>query len=485
MKDEVMPISGRATNGYGGLGATLVDNLDTLWIMGMHDEFNEAVNAVMQINLDPHHLPQKRLSVFETTIRYLGGLLAAYDVTGCKDQRLLNKAIEFGDLLYAAWDTPNHTPMPDFSPEAAAKGEDQKYSGQSLVLIGSEALEFTRLSQLTGDMRYYDAIQKMTDILQEQQGRTKLGGMWPNKSTRKDNDELDFTTETSFTLGAMGDSTYEYLLKMAILLGGTKEADQYANMWRWAMDTAVKRVIFRPMVPDNVDILLPGRVKIMDNGAIAMIAESEHLSCFLGGMFAMGSKVLPAKYFGQETHMMIGRKLTNGCVWAYRTTPSGIMPENLVTLACTSVHKCTWNETLWLDKKPKDIPNSAKGYVGAPSKGYLLRPEAIESVFYMYRITGDNHWQDVAWEMFQSIEKATRAEYGNAALEDVFQKIPSKKDNMESFWLAETLKYFYLIFSEPELVSLDEFVLNTEAHPFRRPKSMVQLKAGSQTGSGS
>lgn len=77
----------------------------------------------------------------------------------------------------------------------------------------------------------------------------------------------------------------------------------------------------------------------------------------------------------------------------------------------------------------------------------------------MYRITGDKGLQDAAWRMFQSIEKITRSEYAYAAIDDVRYTDTPQLDYMESFWLAETLKYFYLIFSEPSLISLDEYVL--------------------------
>jgi Glycosyl hydrolase family 47 len=87
------------------------------------------------------------------------------------------------------------------------------------------------------------------------------------------------------------------------------------------------------------------------------------------------------------------------------------------------------------------------------------RPEAIESVFILYRITGDTAYQDIAWEMFESINNATRTDLANSAIDDVTQTSPVKGDRMESFWLAETLKYFYLIFSEPDLISLDDYVL--------------------------
>ena len=86
----------------------------------------------------------------------------------------------------------------------------------------------------------------------------------------------------------------------------------------------------------------------------------------------------------------------------------------------------------------------------------------------MYRITGDSSWQDKAWGMFQSIERATRSEYGYSAVEDVAAEELVRTNSMESFWTAETLKYGYLIFCDVGVVSLDEWVFNTEAHPLRR-----------------
>ena len=77
----------------------------------------------------------------------------------------------------------------------------------------------------------------------------------------------------------------------------------------------------------------------------------------------------------------------------------------------------------------------------------------------MYRATGEVYWREKGWQMFQSIEKHTNASYGGSALSDVMSEKPLLMDEMESFWLAETLKYFYLLFSEPSLVSLDDYVL--------------------------
>lgn len=77
----------------------------------------------------------------------------------------------------------------------------------------------------------------------------------------------------------------------------------------------------------------------------------------------------------------------------------------------------------------------------------------------MYRITGDNYWREKGWTMFQAIQKHTNATYGASAIADVTQKVATAEDEMESFWLAETLKYFFLLFSDPGVISLDQYVL--------------------------
>jgi mannosyl-oligosaccharide alpha-1,2-mannosidase len=108
LKDELSPVSGGFRNPFAGWGATLVDSLDTLWIMGLKDEFEEAVKAVDQIDFTTTTRPD--IPLFETTIRYLGGLLAAYDLSEKKHKNLLDKAIELAEILISAFDTPNRMP---------------------------------------------------------------------------------------------------------------------------------------------------------------------------------------------------------------------------------------------------------------------------------------------------------------------------------------------------------------------------------------
>ena len=109
LRDEVAPLSGKYKDTFGGWAATLVDALDTLWIMGFKGDFQIAVAAIEQIDFSTTE--EKDINVFETTIRYMGGLLAAYDISGAQYPSLLKKAVEVGELVMDSFDTPNRMPI--------------------------------------------------------------------------------------------------------------------------------------------------------------------------------------------------------------------------------------------------------------------------------------------------------------------------------------------------------------------------------------
>ncbi|MCJ1445985.1 MAG: phosphatidylinositol-3,5-bisphosphate 5-phosphatase [Stictis urceolatum] len=475
LSDELEPVTGGQLNVFGGWAATLVDSLDTLWIMDLKDEFDEAVNATNSIDFSQAAV--ETLNVFETTIRYMGGFLAAYDLSGRRE--LLEKAVELGEMIYVAFDTPNRLPVMRWRWQHKLEGEPQHASAATLSAeIGSLSLELTRLTQLTGDPKYFDAIQRITDVFDEQQDSTALPGLWP---IGVDAEEPNFAIEKQFSLGAMADSLYEYLPKEYMLLGGN--ADQYRRMYEKAIEVAKRKLFFRPMIPTEQDVLMSGiwePDRSPDHGGASMVLrpEGQHLVCFVGGMVGIAAKI-----FSREEDLSIARKLTDGCIWAYEGSPNGIMPEVFSVLPCEDPSECKWNEKKWKDKiderSGRRDPDSdyvtkhrlPPGITQIRDRRYVLRPEAIESVMIMYRITGDLVLQDKGWEMFKAIEKATRTEFAHATLNDVTDKTNEKQDKMESFWTAETLKYFYLLFSEPSVISLDEWVFNTEAHGFRRPIS--------------
>jgi mannosyl-oligosaccharide alpha-1,2-mannosidase len=155
----------------------------------------------------------------------------------------------------------------------------------------------------------------------------------------------------------------------------------------------------------------------------------EHLSCFAGGMLAWGGHVLELEH--SQNQYELGVKFTETCYQVYAKSESGLGSEDI-------------------DK------DSLKG-----EGQYHLRPEVIESIFYMWRITHDPKYREWGWNIVQSIEKYCRDDAGYHGLKSGFGVV----DRMETFLFGETLKYLYLLFADDDLLPLDQYVFNTEAHP--------------------
>jgi mannosyl-oligosaccharide alpha-1,2-mannosidase len=479
--DELRPTSGDGTDTFGGWGATLVDSLDTLWIMGFKDYFHEAVQAVAAIDFGKSD--SSSISVFETTIRYLGGLISAYDLS--QEPVLLEKAIQVGEMLYRAFDTPNNTPRNQLPIEDAKNVDRDGFQAE---------------------------VAKLSIMMDTAQNTTQVPGLFP---TYVDAAGEYFSGSGFMSIGALADSTYEYWPKMHALLGGLEPV--YEKLYKDAAIMIDKHMLFRAAIPDETlgeELLFCGDIQMgTDKGSddLGLYPDLQHLTCFIGGMFGLAGRL-----FQDESHVELGEKLTKGCIYAYEAMPTGIMPEVFAMTPCASRTECPWNETAWQNLETEkcgtnmqlDTPefgtaqpvkecDMIPGFPSIRDKRYLLRPEAIESVFIMYRITGDRKYLDDAWNMFTGIATATRTTYANGQLRDVtfvppdvpqgenapgvrskmFTREDNVEDKMESFWTAETLKYFYLVFSRPDMISLDEFVFNTEAHPFRRPRA-GKMKGG-------
>jgi mannosyl-oligosaccharide alpha-1,2-mannosidase len=285
----------------------------------------------------------------------------------------------------------------------------------------------------------------------------------------------------------MSDSLYEYFPKQYLILGGLLQ--QPKTLYENFIKVAKELMFFRVYNPSNLNILVSGDIRATGTSDTTLEYKlnprGQHLTCFTGGMVGLASKI-----FSRPDDLAVAEELTQGCIWAYDSNPNGIAPEIYTVMPCPKNSDCNWDETIWHDilkkthspsisKTLPDIENiisQQKLYPGFPNfddRRYILRPEAIESVFIMYRITGKQMYQEAAWRMFQAIEKVSRTEIAAAAIADITvskeQVGAQRMDSMESFWLAETLKYFYLIFEDFGVVSLDDWVLNTEAHPLRRP----------------
>jgi mannosyl-oligosaccharide alpha-1,2-mannosidase len=248
-----------------------------------------------------------------------------------------------------------------------------------------------------------------------------------------------------------------------MLLGG--QSKSYRTMYEKFVDVAKKHLFFRPMTIGEKDILISGTVNKYPNHGPRLSPDLQHLTCFTGGMLAIAGKI-----FNRPDDFADGRKLADGCVWAYSSTITGIMPETFTAVPCENRSSCPWNETAWYEaidsnadqatiRDRINIEQLSPGFARIQDKRYLLRPEAIESVFILWRITNDQYWPDSGWNMFKAIQAHCKTDLAHSAIDDVTMPSPKRVDEMESFWLAETLKYFYLLYSEPSVVSLDEYVL--------------------------
>jgi mannosyl-oligosaccharide alpha-1,2-mannosidase len=138
-------------------------------------------------------------------------------------------------------------------------------------------------------------------------------------------------------------------------------------MWEKAVLPIKQHMLYKPMTIDNQDILFAGMLIADIPSGVTLDPETQHLQCFLGGLFA-----LSAKAFKRPEDLEIAAKLTDGCVWAYRSTPSGIMPETFYAFYCDDHTNCPWNESRW-QKEVSPLTELPYGFSSIRDGRYLLR----------------------------------------------------------------------------------------------------------------
>ncbi|XP_059404275.1 endoplasmic reticulum mannosyl-oligosaccharide 1,2-alpha-mannosidase-like [Carassius carassius] len=420
--DELKPIS-KSYGEWFGLGLTLIDALDTMWILGLKEEFAEARQWVAkELSFDKN----VDVNLFESTIRILGGLLSTYHLTG--DSLFLEKAKDIGSRLMPAFNTASKIPYSDVNIGKGTAHSPQWTSDSTVAEVTSIQLEFRELSRLTGDPKYKLAVMEVMKQVHKLDGKQDgLVPMFINTNSGL------FTHQGTYTLGARADSYYEYLLKQWIQGGKTEKEllDDYLQ----AVE-GVKKKLLKKSTPSGLTF-----VGELSHGHFS--PKMDHLVCFLPGTLALG-----AHYGLPADHMELAKQLIETCYQMYAQMETGLSPE----IAHFNTHD---GSTQDVDVKIADRHN-------------LLRPETVESLFYLYRFTKDKKYQQWGWEILQNFNKYTRVPTGGyTSINNVHDPAsPKPRDKMESFFLGETLKYFYLLFSDdPNLISLDKYVFNTEAHP--------------------
>jgi mannosidase alpha-like ER degradation enhancer 2 len=271
--------------------------------------------------------------------------------------------------------------------------------------VGTLLLEFGTLSKLTGKTAYYEKAKRALVALYNRRSSLGLVGSSINVRTGK------WTDPVSHISGGI-DSYYEYLLK-AWLLFDDKDCE---GMWKTSI-AAVNKYL----ADQTSSGFWYGQAN-MDTGARVGTTFGA-LDAFFPGTLALSGDLQRAKKLEDSAFKM----------W----TTFGIEPEEM-------------------DYRTMKIV----------SPGYELRPEIIESAYYLHYFTHDPRYREMGKTFFDSLVKYCRTDVAYAALSDVKKK--TKKDEMESFFFAETLKYLYLLYAPQDTVDLKNVVFNTEAHPIRR-----------------
>jgi Glycosyl hydrolase family 47 len=426
--DEVLPQTKGHNDNWGGIGTTLVDSLDTLWLMDLKDEFWRARDWVRDTLT--HH---GSVSVFETTIRSLGGLLSAYDWSG--DEAFLEKAKDLGARLFKAFDNPSGIPWGQID-LISGTGNNVGWTGGNAILseLGTLQLEFRYLAKATGTPEYATKSEAVFDILNQMKGVHNGLYSYFIKPGR-DGNQASFANNR-LTFGAMSDSLYEYMLK--VWIQGGKTEPLYRDMYDKAM-TGMHEELLQKSTPSGLWFIADKNNDVLDH-------KMDHLVCFMGGLLALGAYTDPLGLESDRAQrdLTTAKALTYTCYQMYARMKTGISAEFVQ----------------FVDDQDFNIGR------GAPH--YLLRPEAVESFFILNQLTGDPVYREWGWEVFMAIERYCKTSIAYGSLRDVSQVDGAPENKMESFFLAETLKYLYLLQDpDTEVDILTKHVFNTEAHPMR------------------
>jgi mannosyl-oligosaccharide alpha-1,2-mannosidase len=300
-------------------------------------------------------------------------------------------------------------------------------------------------------------------------------------------DTFDFSGTLS--VGSLADSFYEYLFKLYLL--SDRQDLMALQLYNDAMEGLEKHLLVQveeqskhfAFIGEKSGGALEGYPSNTESKPQQVM---EHLTCFVPGLLAISAKVgleeskaevetipeqLQRLQRGATHHEDLSHALLRSCVMTYFQASTGLGPEAFrfpeqVIPVLDATSRLSEEDTELLH-------NSSLGLHSVDKSKYILRPETIESLYVLYRSTGDQIYRDWAWEIFQSIETfcKTPSAYTGLLNVNVQNPVESREDNwndsMQSFYLAETLKYLYLLFHPTDLLPFEEFVFNTEAHPLR------------------
>ncbi|AFN74821.1 Mannosyl-oligosaccharide 1,2-alpha-mannosidase [Melioribacter roseus P3M-2] len=392
--DALKPLTKTYHDWYGvSLLMTPVDSYDTMVLMGLNEEADEAKKLILDslsFNKDIY------VQHFEITIRLLGGLLSAYLLDG--DPKFLELATDLANRMLPVFNSPTGMPYVFVNLKTGkTKGEINNPAE-----IGTLLLEYGTLSKLTGNPIYYDKAKKAIMALMEKSSDIGLVGTLIDVNTGK-------WINTECHISGMIDSFFEYLLKTSLLF----KDEEIESAWKktiTGINNFMKHKTENGLWYSHVDMFSGKRLK----------TQVGALDAFFPAVLCLAGNIDDAREFNESLFSL----------WE----KYGIIPEQYDYM----------NDTII-------------------SAAYYLRPECIESAYYLYNYTKDEKYLRMGVRYYSSIVKYCKTGEAFSHLESVVTK--QKEDAMESFFFAETLKYLYLLFDQGKSLKFNDVIFNTEAHP--------------------
>lgn len=430
--DIFHPVSKTCTDFLHG-GLTIIDSLPTLIIMELDDELEYSKKFIeKKFNL------KGEWSLFEFIIRYIGSFISAYYLSN--DDFYKRMAIMLGEAVYPIIKKKSGFFSSRFYIEKVQNEfkASTNYSTKFLGLfheqyknldcdnyvyseVGSFQMEFLALTEITGDKKYANLA---LNVYRELWNNQKLDGLISN------------------SIGGGYDSYYEYIIKTYLQTRGSSPA-LLSHYTTFTSDLQKKLVIqFKKFTFIGVKTRYFLRPSI------------EYFTTFAAGMLAIGS-VKENK--NAKKDFELAADLSQTYVWLHRYFKSGLAPDDSLTNLPGPRRNLTKSDSNSDDFLKVTIQKNV----------FKLRPETVESLFWLWKFTGDVKYRKSAWEIFKAINRTCRVGNGFTSVFNIEKEKPDFGDEMESFFLAETLKYLYLIFSESSFLSPVDWVFNTEAHPFK------------------
>ncbi len=420
--------------------------------MQLPDVVDKILNHICTIKFEES---ATKVSLFGSTIRYLGPMLSAHDLLRGPFAKLtsnvegveclVRQSIRLADALSFTFDTPSGIPHN----QVLLTTHKTKATKNDVSAIGTLLLEWTHLSDVTGDPKYTQLVQKAQSHLLDP--RPALSEPFPGLIGRYVNIATGLLEDSNGGWFSGAGSFYEYLIKMYVY--DAERFSKYKERWVLAADSSIKHLASNPSTRPDLTFLA------QYNGT-ELIYLTDHTSLFSAASFLLGGTVL-----NERKYVDFGLRLVESLRHMYLATATGIGPEAIGWLPS------------WCNGRPRlDAPDSctippqyanqtnfykrAGYYITNPT--YMLRPEVLESIYYAYRVTRDPKYQDWAWEIFLTINATTRAGSGFAELVDVNQMpeaggLDGRIDRQYSFMLSEVLKYAYIIHLEVSPLSILPF----------------------------